>query len=406
MFCLCFVLLENILFDFIFVVHFLIVYFSIRTAERLRQEMSRKTDGKRSPVFNSHASPDTTSKGHQRSGSGLRRSGSSGHKRSESGVRSRLSSGLRRSSSGSSDHKRSESKGTDSDSPDKSRKSLSFSKNKSPVKSKLSSSHSKSSSLTDIIVDGRVFVKLKGVVKEAIGTVRFVGKTSFREGEWIGVELDNNLGKGDGIVQGETYFKCEKGKGVFVRRSSVEVIGTNSGGEKREEVSGNTPVKAPSAAKQIRRESRPTGIPSPRAVKSVMRTAKEESEDTGCMAQKNNVPPKNNIAPPKNNVTVPKQNNVPVAQPDDLSHLSFPDVLKCGENILKEHRGHIDDVLACIREEMKRLVAFEALSLSLKEEDNPNAENESEYRLALLEYVSKMSSAIATRNAMTSKFQK
>ncbi|KAJ5773912.1 hypothetical protein N7457_008808 [Penicillium paradoxum] len=52
-------------------------------------------------------------------------------------------------------------------------------------------------------------------------TVRFVGITHFADGEWIGLELDEPTGKNDGSVQGERYFDCEPGYGMFVRPTVV-----------------------------------------------------------------------------------------------------------------------------------------------------------------------------------------
>ncbi|KAL1965506.1 hypothetical protein VTN77DRAFT_5589 [Rasamsonia byssochlamydoides] len=55
-------------------------------------------------------------------------------------------------------------------------------------------------------------------------TVRFVGSTHFAPGEWIGVELDEPTGKNDGSVQGERYFDCEHGFGMFIRPSAVAAV--------------------------------------------------------------------------------------------------------------------------------------------------------------------------------------
>ena len=37
---------------------------------------------------------------------------------------------------------------------------------------------------------------------ERSGTIRFIGKTEFREGDWLGIELDAPEGKNDGSVSG------------------------------------------------------------------------------------------------------------------------------------------------------------------------------------------------------------
>lgn len=55
-------------------------------------------------------------------------------------------------------------------------------------------------------------------------TVRFAGATHFAAGDWVGIELDEPTGKNDGAVQGERYFDCEPGFGMFVRPSAVASI--------------------------------------------------------------------------------------------------------------------------------------------------------------------------------------
>jgi dynactin complex subunit len=37
---------------------------------------------------------------------------------------------------------------------------------------------------------------------ERSGTINYIGKTEFKEGDWIGVELDTATGKNDGSVAG------------------------------------------------------------------------------------------------------------------------------------------------------------------------------------------------------------
>lgn len=56
------------------------------------------------------------------------------------------------------------------------------------------------------------------------GIVRFIGQPHFAAGDWIGVELEDDTGKNDGSVQGERYFECAMGRGMFLRPSVVTVL--------------------------------------------------------------------------------------------------------------------------------------------------------------------------------------
>ncbi|KAL0940868.1 CAP-Gly domain-containing protein [Colletotrichum truncatum] len=76
------------------------------------------------------------------------------------------------------------------------------------------------------------------------GTVRFVGSTHFASGDWVGIELEDDSGKNDGSVQGERYFDCSMGYGMFVRPTTLAII-----------------AQAPAtAAKPARRPSRPSSF--------------------------------------------------------------------------------------------------------------------------------------------------
>ncbi|KAI9874235.1 MAG: hypothetical protein M1830_010039 [Pleopsidium flavum] len=57
-----------------------------------------------------------------------------------------------------------------------------------------------------------------------LATVQYVGTTHFAAGDWIGVDLEEATGKNDGAVQGERYFDCEQGHGMFVRPAVAHVI--------------------------------------------------------------------------------------------------------------------------------------------------------------------------------------
>ena len=57
------------------------------------------------------------------------------------------------------------------------------------------------------------------------GVVAFLGKVAFSSAEdWVGVRLTGasvGLGKNDGSVQGQRYFDCPAGCGIFVKKSAL-----------------------------------------------------------------------------------------------------------------------------------------------------------------------------------------
>jgi dynactin 1 len=57
-----------------------------------------------------------------------------------------------------------------------------------------------------------------------IAVIRFIGQTLFAAGDWVGVELGDDTGKNDGSVQGERYFDCQLGRGMFVRPTKITVV--------------------------------------------------------------------------------------------------------------------------------------------------------------------------------------
>ena len=66
------------------------------------------------------------------------------------------------------------------------------------------------------------------------GLVKFVGHTHFKEGLWIGVELEREKGKNNGSIDGKIYFNCSPGYGVFAPVRKVAIL--NEDEEEEEEV--------------------------------------------------------------------------------------------------------------------------------------------------------------------------
>lgn len=97
------------------------------------------------------------------------------------------------------------------------------------------------------------------------GTVRFIGITSFAVGDWIGVELTDATGKNDGAVQGERYFECEPGFGMFIRPTAIGSVVQQPPRESKQ--TARTGPNAPASRQSMSAGSkRPPGLP-PNVVK-------------------------------------------------------------------------------------------------------------------------------------------
>lgn len=56
------------------------------------------------------------------------------------------------------------------------------------------------------------------------GLVRYVGEVQFKHGTWVGVQLDEPVGKNNGTVSGVVYFRCKMNHGIFAPPEKVEVV--------------------------------------------------------------------------------------------------------------------------------------------------------------------------------------
>ncbi|CAG8509854.1 5193_t:CDS:2 [Cetraspora pellucida] len=73
----------------------------------------------------------------------------------------------------------------------------------------------------DISVGRRIILPTKN---NAPGCIQFLGETDFAKGIWVGVALDNPVGKNNGIVASRKYFAAEPNHGIFVRPDSLLLI--------------------------------------------------------------------------------------------------------------------------------------------------------------------------------------
>lgn len=74
-----------------------------------------------------------------------------------------------------------------------------------------------------LTVGTRVKIKTRDPPTDAV--IKFIGKTKFGTGYWIGVEVDDDSGKNDGTVNDQSYFKSKDKRGLFVRQGVLAVVG-------------------------------------------------------------------------------------------------------------------------------------------------------------------------------------
>mmetsp|Transcript_69298 Transcript_69298/g.129427 ORF Transcript_69298/g.129427 Transcript_69298/m.129427 type:complete len:495 (-) Transcript_69298:16-1500(-) len=80
------------------------------------------------------------------------------------------------------------------------------------------------------------------------GTVKFAGPTSFAQGDWVGVALDDPVGKNNGTVKDVKYFSCDPQHGVFIRPKSVLKNGRESTDSLASSVASPTASISPKSA--------------------------------------------------------------------------------------------------------------------------------------------------------------
>lgn len=99
-------------------------------------------------------------------------------------------------------------------------------------------SNSKSSLLDLFKLGDRVLV---GNVNP--GAISFIGETRFAKGDWAGVVLDEPVGKNDGSVQGQRYFECQQGYGIFTKVDKLTKINQIPGDSQKTVASESTDYK-------------------------------------------------------------------------------------------------------------------------------------------------------------------
>ncbi|KAI9666908.1 MAG: hypothetical protein M1831_001413 [Alyxoria varia] len=92
-------------------------------------------------------------------------------------------------------------------------------------------------------------------------TVSFAGTTQFAPGDWVGVVFDEPSGKNDGSVQGQRYFECDPGHGMFLRPGGVgKILEQPKAKAKPPTAAGSARPGVPAAAPKSRPSSMANGV--------------------------------------------------------------------------------------------------------------------------------------------------
>ncbi|CAF3854042.1 unnamed protein product, partial [Rotaria magnacalcarata] len=148
-------------------------------------------------------------------------------------------------------------------------------------------------------LDQRVTIAGKG-----IGTIAFVGKTDFADGEWIGVILDEPKGKNNGTVpkkDGTTvrYFTCNDNHGLYVRPAQIESVINDL----------QTELVRSTSNHSIKSQASSTGSIPPPSNLAVPRTSTLPAKPSGLRAPVSNAVPKR----PGLNRTAQSSSDIPAA---------------------------------------------------------------------------------------------
>ncbi|KAF6066971.1 CAP-Gly domain family protein [Candida albicans] len=98
------------------------------------------------------------------------------------------------------------------------------------------------------------------VVKNDIGSIKYIGTTKFAPGVWYGIELLQPKGKNNGSVQGVKYFDCKEDDngfyGIFVKGSMLNALEDNKNSKSEDVAQYNKTIeKLKSKLKAVTDES-------------------------------------------------------------------------------------------------------------------------------------------------------
>ncbi|CAF4117536.1 unnamed protein product [Rotaria sp. Silwood2] len=242
-------------------------------------------------------------------------------------------------------------------------------------------------------LDQRVSIAGKG-----LGTIAFVGKTEFADGEWIGIILDEPKGKNNGTVQKKgttvSYFSCNDNHGLYVRAGQIESIISDSQTNLSRSASSqsvksqaNSAVSIPTLStpgiptKSSGLPSKQSGLRAPTSHTSIRpaglpRTTQSSIEITTIATNERISPPKEEVKPPPTPVSQPTPTvsvplPAPSTQPTNIQRSSISDPSESQQlvNNLKSKIVDLEEQIQTLvkkrRDDLEKLKEFERTKIQL-----------------------------------------
>ena len=101
----------------------------------------------------------------------------------------------------------------------------------------------------------RVCYLTKKESTERRGVLRYIGEPEFASGLWVGIELDQPVGKNNGWLNGIRYFTCEANHGIFIRAERVDLDSRPPPKMRTGSRANSRPGSRPSSRPQSREQS-------------------------------------------------------------------------------------------------------------------------------------------------------
>ncbi|TGZ50415.1 hypothetical protein CRM22_010810 [Opisthorchis felineus] len=154
-------------------------------------------------------------------------------------------------------------------------------------------------------------------VNGRIGRLRYCGPVGFASGVWVGVELDQPLGRNNGTVSGVQYFSCAPNYGIFAPIGRVyKAVSDGGATQKWRPIQGKLPSSAKSPSTRSSTQKQQVGATSDQDATSITDNSGGEGKHRRIPVSRSSYSLSGSIDQDSSKITPP------VNQPIDVSHVT------------------------------------------------------------------------------------